>query len=133
MEKVAERRHFPYRTHRGERDWTVYPSSTSPRSTAPTVAPGTTLTANILVIEPDQKILLAREHFRVEPQGIDARRRALAKELRVDLSAWAGRRVRLLLRTTRRGRVHMRPLERQGFGTVWEDPKLVQAASESGR
>ncbi len=42
MEKVAERRHFPYRTHRGERDWTVYPSSTSPRSTAPTVAPGTT-------------------------------------------------------------------------------------------
>ncbi len=90
-----------------------------------TVAPDTTLTAEILVIGQNQKTLMARMHFPVEPQGIDARRRPLARELHVDLSTWAGRPVRLLLRTTRRGRVHIRPLERQGFGTVWEDPKLV--------
>jgi hypothetical protein len=98
-----------------------------------TVMPDTTLTAEILVVGRDQKTRVARKHFRVEPQGIDVRRRALAQELRVDLSAWAGRRVRLLLRTTRRGRVHMQPLERQGFGTVWEDPKLVGAPSGNDR
>jgi hypothetical protein len=93
-----------------------------------TIAPNTTLTGEILVIGDDRKTLLARKHFAVEPQGMDVRRRAFAPALRVDLSAWSGRQVRLLLRTTRRGRVHMRPLERQGFGTVWEDPKLVPTA-----
>lgn len=98
-----------------------------------TVAPNTTLTAEILAIGENQKTLLARRHFRVEPQGIDVRRRSLAPELRVDLSPWAGGQARILLRTTRRGRVHILPLERQGFGTVWEDPKLVKPSPEGDR
>ncbi|MEE2674756.1 MAG: glycosyltransferase family 39 protein [Myxococcota bacterium] len=93
-----------------------------------TVAPGTTLTAEILVIGHNHKTLIARKQFAVEPEGIDVRRRVFAQELRADLSDWAGSPVRLLLRTTRRGRVHVRPFERQGFGTVWEDPKLVPPA-----
>ena len=53
--------------------------------------------------------------------------------VRVDLSAWAGGHAQLLLRTTRRGRVHIMPLERQGFGTIWEDPKLVKIESRATR
>ena len=45
--------------------------------------------------------------------------------MQVDLGAWAGRSVRILLRTVRRGRVMTKPLERRGFGTIWLDPKLV--------
>jgi len=97
-----------------------------------TVAPDTTLSAEVLVLARGQKTLMARKHFIVEPRSIDVRRRALAPELRVDLSPWAGEPVRLLLRTVRRGRVHVRPLERQGFGTIWQDPKLVDTPGSSG-
>jgi hypothetical protein len=89
------------------------------------VVRNTTLVAEILVVGPDSKTLVARKLFRVEPQGEDVRRIPLAPEIRVDLGRWAGQSTRLLLRTIRRGKVMTRPLEPRGFGTIWQDPVLV--------
>jgi hypothetical protein len=91
------------------------------------VVKDTTLTAEILAIGSREKLLLARKVFEVqgEPAGTPARRKPLAPELQVDLSRWAGGEVRLVLRSIRRGRVFVRPLEQRGFGMVFEDPRVL--------
>ena len=90
-----------------------------------TVEPGTTLTTEVLVVGAEFKRRMASKAFRVAPQTLDAGRVAFEPELRVDLDEWAGGNVRLLLRTIRRGRVIVQPFERTGFGTVWQDPRLI--------
>ncbi len=89
------------------------------------VVRNTTLTMEVLAVGANEKLLLAHEVFTVEPALPVARRKPVAPELRIDLTPWAGRTVRLILRTIRRGQVHVRPLEPRGFGTVWEGPELV--------
>ena len=63
--------------------------------------------------------------------GLPAPRRVVDAPLRVDLSRWAGRELRIILRTVRRGQVEIRPLEARGFGTVWEDPRWVAPGDEA--
>ena len=96
------------------------------------VAPGTTLTAELLVLDPSAKTLVARRVFTVEPDPGIPRRVAFDPTLRVDLSRWAGQEVGLILRTIRRGRVEIVPLESRGFGTVWEDPRLLPQGADTG-
>lgn len=89
------------------------------------VMESTTLTAEVLTIGENEKTLIARKVFQVEGDLGDAWRKPLDPEFRMDLAPWRGRDVRLLLRTIRRGRVHVRPFEPRGFGTVWEDPRML--------
>lgn len=102
------------------------------------VAPRTTLTTEVLVIGVNTKRLVARKVFPVEADAGVPRRVAFDPEFRLDLSPWAGRELRLILRTIRRGRVEVRPLESRGFGSVWEDPRILTpeakvAADGAGR
>jgi hypothetical protein len=46
-------------------------------------------------------------------------------EFRVDLSAYAGEEVKLVLRTTRTGQVVMDPFDFRGYGTMWQKPRIV--------
>jgi hypothetical protein len=85
----------------------------------------TTLTVEVLTIGEEQKTLMARKVFRVTGDDGNPERRPLDPELRIDLDPWRGSEVRLLLRTVRRGQVQVRPLEPRGFGTVWEDPRIL--------
>ena len=69
--------------------------------------------------------LLFRRVFRVRGQPPDRYRKPPYTEVRVDLARYAGGTADLILRTTRRGKVLVQPLEQRGFGTAWEDPRLV--------
>jgi hypothetical protein len=93
------------------------------------VAGNTTLTVEVLVIGRDEKTLVGRKVFDVEGDPGLPQRESFDPEFRFDLSDWAGREVRLLLRTIRRGRVLSRPLERRNFGTVFEDPRIIHEAT----
>jgi len=93
------------------------------------VGRNTTLTAEILVIGEEFKTLMARKRMRVEPQGLEVLRVPFEPETRVDLGQWSGRSVRLLLRTVRHGKVMVQPMERNGFGTIWQDPRLILSPS----
>ena len=97
------------------------------------VVKNTTLTMELLAVGAREKLLLAHQVFDVEPAPPFARREPMPPELRVDLGPWAGRTVRLILRTIRRGQVLVRPLEPRGFGTVWQDPRLVLDARSATR
>jgi len=46
-------------------------------------------------------------------------------EFRVDLSAYAGGEVKLVLRTTRTGQVVMDPFDFRGYGTMWQNPRII--------
>jgi hypothetical protein len=85
----------------------------------------TTLTAEVLVVGDSVNTLMARRLFVVKGERVAPRRKPREPELRIDLTPWAGSDVRLLLRTVRRGRVMVRPLEQRNFGTVWEDPRIL--------
>ncbi len=89
------------------------------------VGPRTTLTVEVLVLNPGEKIRMGRRVFQVKADPGFPRRVAFQQPFRLDLSPWAGSEVRLILRTIRRGQVEIRPLEARGFGTVWEDPRLL--------
>jgi hypothetical protein len=89
----------------------------------------TTLTTEVLVVGESVNTLMARKLFAVKGEGVAPRRKPRKPELRIDLTPWAGSNVRLLLRTVRRGRVMVRPLEQRNFGTVWEDPRILPVGS----
>jgi hypothetical protein len=89
----------------------------------------TTLLAEVIALAPEgSKELnrrLMREEFQVVGQGPDVLEKPLFDAFEIDLSRYAGQHLELILRTTRRGMVRLRPLEHRGFGTSWEDPVLL--------
>ena len=77
---------------------------------------------------------LLRERFELRPK--DPRRYYIPphRELRVDLSDYAGDEVVLLLRTIREGRVIVARGDLRGFGAIFENPRIVsRGVSQGGR
>ncbi len=97
-----------------------------------TAAPDTTLEAEILVVDGASRSRVVRRVFEVKPEPGFPRREAFAEPTRVDLSPWAGREIELVLRTRLRGQAKVRVREARGFGTVFEDPRLIEPGLPGG-
>ncbi|MBW2726025.1 MAG: glycosyltransferase family 39 protein [Deltaproteobacteria bacterium] len=80
-----------------------------------------------VAIEAEQKSRrVFSEMFDVKPGDPRISRTPAAREYRVDLSDYAGQSVELILRSTRAGHLAMSANELRGFGTRWQNPRIVE-------
>lgn len=85
----------------------------------------TTLLVEVLVETKPRPLRVFSEETVVKPVSPRVSRFPAPEERRVDLSAFAGQRIQLRLRSTRSGRVVMSANAVRGFSTTWQDARIV--------
>ena len=91
----------------------------------------TTLRVDVLARTSAIERTLFSDTYAVETIDPRVYRFPAPRELRADLSEFAGQDVDLILRSTRSGRLVMPPGSRRGFGTNWIHPRIVFGTAQS--
>ncbi|MFP8870555.1 MAG: hypothetical protein VCB43_03420, partial [Myxococcota bacterium] len=85
----------------------------------------TTLRVDVLIETQSQRNRVFTETMRVTTTSPRTNRIPAPRLQRVDLSDYAGQRITLLLRTDRKGKVTMSRSKVRGFGTTWQNPRII--------